>query len=1204
MRLHIRTDPAQAKKAAQQLTELRPDDYTGWLLLGQTEMQSDNFHAAHKHYTHALELKENDSDVLTRLADVLFHLSQFEQAVERADQVLALKPNDVPTLIIKSNSLNRMYRFDEAADVFVNQLIPLDPREPGIWNNLGTLKRDQGALAESEAAYIRSAQLAKKAKRTDVLMQALSNRLTLLHYMPEKSADDILQAYKEWGVLFKSEGPVQRPRPTDLDPRRKIRVGLYSEGFRQHPVGAMITPALEHLRELGIELYFYSASHVVDPLTQRLKAVADKWTPIVNASDEHFAQVIRDDGIDIMMDLAGHNSGTRMRTMVSGPAPLLVKWVGGLINTTGVQAIDYLITDHVESPLGSDAYYTEKLIRMPDDYICYLPPAHTPDVGPLPALKNGYMTLGCFNNPTKINDVILEKWASLMRALPNSRLYLRSGAYGSEETRRHVFETMQKHGIGPERLRLEGQVNHRELLASYNDVDIALDPWPYSGGLTTCEAMLMGVPVVTLPGPTFAGRHSATHVANAGLPELVAQDWEQYQARVRELAANLDHLSTIRQRLRETLLKSPVCDGPRFARHLAVALRAIWQRYCADKTPAALVFTPEGKPWFEDEDAPMEVVQPDTPPPAPADHEFHFAFQGKIVALDHGGAFTGSPASRGLSRLGSLTTIVIDPASNNLHNQDQFQREQLLQHYHRHIALGDGESATLHTCLDRALSGTLEPLAAGKQLPMMRQSTTVLAQLSIPTTRLDAINGLQQLDWLILDNANDNKKILQGAEGLLPDMLIIHLQVLLIDIFKKQPDLGSLGKLLAKYGFRLLRLDQPHHVSYLPQNTPLAKPPAKSQLMGIDAIFVPDDDRLKALDDNQRLKLAFILHSAYKAPDFAYHVLQQTSDAVANRYLTASGWLKAPSKAAEPAIAASPKASVITAAALLRGKDVPQRAYVGVPVYNEERFIEQTVLSLKRQNADGVGFLISDNGSTDKTLELIRDLAGDDERFQIFQQAQNVGALENFKFVLSHSHSEYFMWLGAHDYLSDNYLASAIACLDDAPDIAMACGVPYGMLENSAPQPVQGAVYDFSAAAPLDRYMKSVAELANCTVLHALLRRQLLDGFDIKRTISWDHVLISSLLWHGRLAFLPQARYFRRYFKARKENVEERIDPKAAALPRSDFYDYYAEDFARLAQPVLPAAEFRKHAKTVQAILQQRFEPAINVADPKTESKK
>ncbi|ANN71854.1 TDP-N-acetylfucosamine:lipid II N-acetylfucosaminyltransferase [Bordetella bronchialis] len=891
----------EARATLRKAADADPADAQPWVMLGYIDLSQSLQDSAQAHFERALELQPDDPDAHQGIATIYYMSSRNESALRHIDRTLEKKPGHAPALVLKVQLLTRLFRMEEAT-ALSEKLVETDSGDPEKdathWNDLGNIKRGMGQLEDAERCYRKAASLT----RTDPV--PLSNWLTIMHYMPDRSPLDILEGCKEWARRFAPAVPVQRPVPADLSPGRKLRVGMFSDGFRQHPVGAMTTSALENLAELGFELYLYTTNNRVDKITQRLQAIATRWTSISNIRDEELARRIREDGIDILMDLAGHNAGNRIRTMTLQPAPILMKWVGGLINTTGVEAIDYLLTDCVESPPGSDDFYTEKLVRMPDDYICYLPPDDAPEVGPLPALTNGHITFGCFNNPAKVNEVVLSHWAALMNAIPGSRLYLKGGAYGSAELRQRVVGILERHGIDPQRVRLEGQSVHHELLQCYNQIDIALDPWPYSGGLTTCEALLMGVPVVTLPGPTFAGRHSATHLVNAGMPELVVQDWDQYRARVLDLAGDLQALATIRANLRRVLRASPVCDASRYARHLANALRAVWQRYCEGKSPAALTFTADGQPRFEDEDRPMALVHPPLEPPARtagrADETFEFTFQGRIVTLDHGLALVGGAMFESLSGHRALQTILIDPTA-QLHDGAALVQGGQLDHYLSHVALGDGNPTQLNACLDAKLSGTLAPLAV--QSPVLRQRATVLARVPIATNRLDNVDGLDRVEWLTLNPTHDNMKILEGAERLLSRALVVQVGVFFIDVFDRQPSLSDIAARLAHSGMRLLRVSDATYDTFFPQEGRM-RGHYGSQLIGANAIFVPDENRMRTLDANEAVKLAFILHSAYGLQDAAYKVLHSVNIDMATRYLRANGWLDD----GVPTIAASPSA--------------------------------------------------------------------------------------------------------------------------------------------------------------------------------------------------------------------------------------------------------------------------------------------------------
>lgn len=881
---------SEARAAAQRARELEPEAEAVATLLGQIEARSDRDSLARDHFLRAIKLDPTAPAPHYGVAKVLVRLNDVPRALHHINLANQYAPGDVQTEILRSIILSRSWRNVEAA-ALLDQLIQRDPKNAFVhWSNLANVRRDLGELEEAERCYAAALKLAPK----DAI--AHSNLVSLMHYMPERSREDILKACKNWGAVFAPATRPARPTPADKSPDRPLRIGMFSDGFRQHPVGAMTIAPLEHLVKLGFEIFAYTSSPVVDAMTRRMIALSTRWMAIGKLTDEQFAQRLRNDQIDILIDLAGHSAGTRMRTMAQEPAPVLVKWVGGLINTTGVDFIDYLITDCIESPADSDRFYTEKLIRMPDDYICYLPPANVPDVGPLPARRNGYVTFGCFNNPTKINEVTLQKWASVMQAVPNSRLFLKGGPYQSEELVERIRTIMGAHGIDAERLRFEGNSVHYELFSRYNDVDVALDPWPYSGGLTTCEAMLMGVPVVSMPGPTFAGRHSATHLTNAGLAELVVSDWNEYQTRAVQLATNLDTLEAVRTDLRQVLLNSPVCQGEKYARHLADALRAIWQRYCDGKAPASLAFTPEGQPWFEDDAAPLALTHPavvasalaSVPAPEPA-KDFRFSFEGKIVVLDHGGSLVADSKFEPLSQLGGFEIVTIDPAS-RLQDAEALQKSGRLHHYYPHVALGDGAIGTLSACLDGTLSSMLTLLPKDDQAPSTRNISTVIATLKVPTTRLDDVNGLERVDWLVLDDTSDSPAILNGAQHMLKNVLLIEIGLRFVDLYQDQPDLGGITDQLSEQGFRLLRLSDARYHSHFPE-TAGYQGLSGSQLVAAKAIFIPDETRAQTLDTNQQRKLALILDAAYGCVDLAFHTLSRVDESTAQAYLNANDWM-------------------------------------------------------------------------------------------------------------------------------------------------------------------------------------------------------------------------------------------------------------------------------------------------------------------------
>ncbi|WP_280562087.1 sulfotransferase [Chromohalobacter sp. 48-RD10] len=865
-------DWQKAREALEQSQSLRPDNVDQKAWLGHVAYHQNRPQDAFTYLHNALSQNPTLTLGLVTLARLHIDRSEFQQGLEYAQKAYAASPQHIPAIDTLASALSGLYRYEEAFDLY-RHLTKLVPKDFSSWNNAGNMLRDLGRLNESYTYY-------EQASKVGHHPAPYSNHLTALHYDPRVSREELMAFAKSWEERFAPASHLVPPRPEhpNAAAEQKLRLGLLSDGFRKHPVGKMITRCLEQLSKGQFELYCYTTSDAVDAVTKRIQRCAQHWQPIRHLGDEEFAQQIRDDEIDILIDLSGHNTGSRMRAVAMQPAPLIVKWVGGLINTTGVQAIDYLISDHVETPEGEDEYYTEKLIRMPDDYIVFNPPEKLPALSAPPAQHNGYITLACFNNPTKLNDVALKQWASIMHELPNSRLLLKGRPYTSESFCERLYATLEAEGIDRERLVIEGPGNNHEMLEAYNRADIALDPWPYSGGLTTCESFIMGVPVVTLPGPTFAGRHSATHLVHAGMPELVVNSWEEYRARVIELASDLESLGTIRQHLRDILLQSPVCDGPRFARHFTNAMRAIWKRYCDDKTPAALTFNKDGEARFEDEDTPVEIHYAEA---SEEDAEFQWQFEGKLIAVDNGGQLLTNEVIRQLLQRDALELIAFDPSSQAL---DTSLKQHKGVHYYPSATLGDGQPGQLHACLDPKLSASLAPLGDEYQPEAIRTGSQVLTRLPLNTIKLDSIDGLPAIDWLVLDDLNDAIAILDNGTQALKDTLLLQVKVAFQPTHERQPNLAELQHWASRNGFRFYRLHEPQHRSHLPEDVPEAQRQA-TELASADALLLPSHERMEALSDNQRTRLAFLLHTAFGVKDVVYSLLTDIDVSLSQSYL-------------------------------------------------------------------------------------------------------------------------------------------------------------------------------------------------------------------------------------------------------------------------------------------------------------------------------
>jgi len=346
-------------------------------------------------------------------------------------------------------------------------------------------------------------------------------------------------------------------------PGRPLRLGFVSSDFGLHPTGFLVLPALEHLNKSRAFVVCYYDRFPADDRTLRFKAAADLWRVSAAWSDERLAAQIREDQIDVLFDLMGH-TGSRLLVFARKPAPVQITWAG-YVGTTGLAAMDYLLADRFHVRPDEEGYYSEKVLRMPHDYICYGGPDDGPPVGSLPAQRSGRVRFGCFNNAGKLSPNILAAWAEILNRVPQSQLLLKTHGLTQPDLRDQLHVHFAQHHIPPQRVVLEGGSLHADLLAAYSHVDIGLDTQPYSGGLTTCEALWMGVPVITFPCQTFAGRHSVSHLTNAGYPQFIASDLRGYIDLAVTWASRLDELAALRAGMREQVRRSPLCDAERFA---------------------------------------------------------------------------------------------------------------------------------------------------------------------------------------------------------------------------------------------------------------------------------------------------------------------------------------------------------------------------------------------------------------------------------------------------------------------------------------------------------------------------------------------------------------------------------------------------------------------------------------------------------------
>jgi protein O-GlcNAc transferase len=464
----------------------------------------------------------------------------------------------------------------EEAVTYLKRALQIDPAFSWTYYNLGTALSDQGLLSQGELFYRRALQI-----KPD-LSVAYSSILLLMNYSTYYTAHSVFSEHLGFENQFaKHLYPSSLHYANDPSPSRRLKIGYVSPDFRRHSVNYFIEPALAYHNHEHFEVFCYSDVLRPDTVTERLQRYTDQWRNIAGKPDERVAELIWKDGIDILVDLAGHTGYNRMLTFARKPAPVQISYLG-YPNTTGLSAVDYRFVDAYTDPPGlTDPFYTEKLMRMPESFLCYLPDDDSPPVGDLPALKSGHITFGSFNIFQKVSHETIALWAEILKKLPDSYLIMKSPSFYDQTTRNYATSRFLIRGIAPERIELRARMpSFREHLDLYNRVDIGLDTYPYNGTTTTCEALWMGVPVVTLAGNTHASRVGTSLLSNIGLPELVAKTTEEYISIAVTLAKDFGRLQSLREHLRHRMTYSPLCDAKRFTTNLEMCYRKIWEIWC------------------------------------------------------------------------------------------------------------------------------------------------------------------------------------------------------------------------------------------------------------------------------------------------------------------------------------------------------------------------------------------------------------------------------------------------------------------------------------------------------------------------------------------------------------------------------------------------------------------------------------------------
>ena len=560
---------AEAETALRRAVTLHPRLAVAHIRLGYTLCALYRYPEAEAAFRNAVAFGPDSVQAHSGLGRALSSQQRLEEAEASYRQALSLQPDDPEAYSGLGAILIQQHRMAEA-ETFCREALAREPSRVNAHYGLGTMLTEHGRLAEAEASYRRALAL-----QPDHL-GSRSCLLFLMHYAARQSPEILFAEAKAYDALARARasGPFAAwtcdPAPT------RLRVGLISGDLRTHPVGYFLESVLAHSDPGRIEWVAYPTNAETDALSGRLRQHLSSWQSLVGLTDESAALRIHRDGIHVLIDLSGHMLHNRLPVFSWRPAPVQVTWLG-YFATTGLAEMDYILADRVGLPPAQQSRFTEKIWYLPDARLCFTPPATMEAPAPPPALANGFVTFGCFQTQPKITDDVLHVWGRILRSCPGSRLRLQNAALSDAGAVEALKGRLAAQSIDPAHVDMHGFAPRTEYLAAYAQVDFLLDTFPYPGGTTTCEALWMGVPTLTLAGETMIARQGASLLTAAGLADWVTATHDDYVTTAVARAGDLTHLAALRRELRNQVRGAPLCDAPRFARNLGNVLQAMWE---------------------------------------------------------------------------------------------------------------------------------------------------------------------------------------------------------------------------------------------------------------------------------------------------------------------------------------------------------------------------------------------------------------------------------------------------------------------------------------------------------------------------------------------------------------------------------------------------------------------------------------------------
>ncbi|MBI3839168.1 MAG: tetratricopeptide repeat protein [Planctomycetia bacterium] len=566
---------ADATACFETAVQARPDSALAHCALGFNLQEQGKLDAAVVQYRFAIQFAPQFTEAHYNLGTALGDQGRFEEAIHAFSEAVRHRPTFVEAHVNLAGAFNSVVKPDEAAAA-CRRALELDPQNAAAFSQLANALQFQADLDGAIAANRRAVELNPHDAREH------SKLIYTLNFHPRYDPPALFAEHRAWAQRHAEPLTLAAaPHANDPAAERRLRVGYLSPHFHEHAVSFFSEPILAAHDHDPFEIYCYSDVRQPDAVTRRLQAAADHWRDVAGMPDEAIGALVRQDNIDILVDLAGHIGGNRLLVFAHKPAPIQVTYLG-YQNTTGMSAMDYRLTDaHADPPGMTEEYYSERLLRLPGSFFCYLPPQNSPAVNELPALTAGHVTFASLNSTIKITPEALRTWGRVLATLPDSRLIVL--AYSGGRLERDVRDVMAQEGVDPRRVEVVGKRPRREYLQLHHQIDIALDSFPFNGHTTTCDALWMGVPSIMLEGSTYASRFGGTALVNLGLEELIGRTHDEYVEIAVALAGDRPRLAQLRRELRPRLQASALVDAIGFTRNLEQVYRQIWRQWCERK---------------------------------------------------------------------------------------------------------------------------------------------------------------------------------------------------------------------------------------------------------------------------------------------------------------------------------------------------------------------------------------------------------------------------------------------------------------------------------------------------------------------------------------------------------------------------------------------------------------------------------------------